>query len=161
MVGVCAVTMILLDRSTACARMLAPACVFTARSVEQVLNSMGMDCRRDAATLTHPGGFGYEIGFACTGTIPAALLAAAILVAGGRCRTRFWGATLGALSVLLVNLVRLLSLFYVGVFAPRFFTALHTFVWQALTVVFVTGFFYTWKRKSALRLTARINGASH
>lgn len=159
--GVFGAAMIFLDRSATCAPALAPACVLTARSVAQVLSWTGMECQRDSATLIQPGGFGYEISFGCTGIIPAALLAAAILVASGRLRARLWGAAIGAVGMLLVNLVRLISLFYVGVVAPQYFSASHSIVWQALTVFFVVGFFYAWKRRSALRLTARLDSASH
>jgi exosortase/archaeosortase family protein len=159
--GVFSVAMILIEHSTACVQSFTPICVATARSIAQVLNWMGMECQRETATLIHPGGFGYEIGFTCTGIIPASLLAAAILAAGGRLRPRLWGAAIGAFGMLLLNLVRLVSLFYVGVLAPRFFAALHSIVWQALTALFVVGFFYAWKRMSALQLTVRMDSASH
>jgi hypothetical protein len=128
--------MIFLDRSADCARTLAPACVLTARAVTQLLSWIGMECQRNGATLIQPGGFGYEISFV-------------------------WGATIGAAGMLLINMVRLVSLFYVGVVAPRFFAAFHTFVWPALTVCLALGFFRVWNRGSALQLTPGMNSASH
>jgi exosortase/archaeosortase family protein len=145
--GVFAITAILADRSAACVQALVPVCIMTARSIAQILSWLGMDSHREMATLIHLGGFGYEIGFTCTGIIPAGLLAIAILAAGGGVRARVWGAAIGAVGVLLLNLVRLVSLFYIGVLAPRFFAAVHSIVWQALTVLFVVGFFYAWKSK--------------
>src|SRR5713101_723627 len=100
-----AMATILTDRNTASAHALAPVCVLTARSIAQILNWLGMDFTREMATLIHPGGFGYEIGFTCTGIIPAGLLATAILAAGGHLRARVCGAAIGAVGVLLLNLV--------------------------------------------------------
>lgn len=144
--GIFAFPTTLVDRSAAGVQVLTPICLLTARSIAQILSWLGMDFHREMATLIHPGGFGYEIGFNCTGIIPAGLLATAILAAGGRLQARVWGAVVGAVGVLLLNLVRLVSLFYIGVLAPRFFAAAHSIVWQALTVLFVVGFFYAWKR---------------
>ena len=145
--GIFAVATMLADRSTACASVLAPLCVNTARAIAQILNWLGMSAEREMATLVHRGGFGYEIGFACTGIIPAGLLASAILAAAGRLRARSWGAVLGAVTILLLNVVRLVSLFYIGVLAPKLFWIAHSIVWQGLTVVFGVGFFYVWKRQ--------------
>ncbi len=147
--GIFTIATILADRSAASVQGLALVCVMTARSIAQVLNWLGMDFQREMATLIHPSGFGYEIGFTCTGIIPAGLLANAIMAAGGRMRTRVWGAAIGVVGVLLFNLIRLVSLFYVGVLAPRFFVVAHSVVWQALTVLFVAGFFFAWKRKAS------------
>jgi exosortase/archaeosortase family protein len=144
-VGIFATLAILLDRSTAWVHGQASLNIVTARFIAQILESLGMTCQREMATLVHPSGFGYEIGFNCTGIIPAGLLATAILAANGPMRAKAWGAAIGAVSVLLLNLIRLVSLFYIGALAPRFFSAAHSVVWQALTVLFVAGFFYVWK----------------
>jgi len=146
--GIFAIIASLVDRSAAWVHELAPLNVVTARSIAHILDSLGVNCQRELATLVHPSGFGYEIGFACTGVIPAGLLATAILAAGGGMRARVWGAASGVVGALLLNLIRLVSLFYIGVLAPRFFAAAHFVVWQALTVLFVAGFFYVWKRKA-------------
>ena len=146
--GIFAIMAILVGRSAAWVHQLAPLNIVTARSIAQILDSLGMNCQREMASLLHPSGFGYEIGFACTGVIPAGLLATAILAAGGGVRVRVWGAAIGAVGVLLLNLIRLVSLFYIGVLAPHFFAASHSVVWQALTVLFMTGFFFVWKRKA-------------
>lgn len=146
--GIFAIMAILVDRSAAWVHALAPLNIVTARSIAQMLNSLGMTCQQETATLVHPSGFGYEIAFNCTGIIPAALLATAILAAGGRMRARAWGAVIGAVGVLLLNLIRLVSLFYIGVLAPQFFSTAHSVVGQTLTVLFVAGFFCVWKRKA-------------
>lgn len=149
--GIFTIATMLADRSVVSIQGLTPVCILTARSIAQILNWLGMNLQREMATLIHPSGFGYEIGFACTGVIPAGLLATAILAARGHIGARVLGAAIGAVGAWLLNLIRLVSLFYIGVFAPRFFAAAHSIVWQALTVLFVVGFFYAWKCKACAR----------
>jgi exosortase/archaeosortase family protein len=144
--GIFAIMAILVDRSPAWVHALAPLNIVTASFIAQILDSLGMNCQREMATLVHPNGFGYEIGFACTGVIPAGLLATAMIAAGGPLRARLCGATMGAAGVLVLNLIRLVSLFYIGVLFPRAFGIAHSLVWQGLTVLFVAGFFHAWHR---------------
>lgn len=146
-VGIFAIIAILVERSAAWVHELAPLNIVTARSIAQILDSLGMNCQREMATLVHPNGFGYEISFACTGIIPAGLLATAMIAAGGPLRARLWGATVGTVGVLVLNLIRLVSLFCIGVLFPRAFGIAHSVVWQGLTVLFMAGFFHAWKRR--------------
>ncbi|SRR5712692_3871394 len=144
--GIFAIMAILVDRSAAWVHALAPLNIVTARSIAQILDLLGMNCQVELATLVHPSGFGYEIGFACTGVIPAGLLATAMIAAGGPLRARLCGAMMGAVGVLVLNLIRLVSLFYVGVLFPRAFGIAHSVVWQGLIVFFIVGFFHAWHR---------------
>lgn len=146
--GVFAIAAILADQNAECIRTFAPAGVITARSVAATLRWLGMDCRREVNTLVHPGGFGCEIDFRCTGCIPAGLLATVILVARGRLRTKLWGAAFGIAGVLLLNWIRLVSLFGIGVFFPRAFGIAHSVIWQVLSVSFLLGFFLVWRRRA-------------
>ena len=145
--GIFAIMAILVDRNAAWVHEVAPLNIVTARSIAQVLDSLGIDCQREMATLVHPSGFGYEIGFACTGVIPAGLLATAMIAAGGPLRARLWGATVGAVGVLALNLIRLVSLFCIGVLFPSAFGITHLVLWPSLTVLFMVGFFHAWKRR--------------
>ena len=145
-VCVFAVAAFLADHTATCARVLAPLDIMTARSVEQILVWLGSAPQRDGATLVEGGGFAYEIAFPCTGLMPAGLLAAAIIAAGGSLRARLWGAVAGTTAVLVLNFFRLVSLFYVGILFPRAFEIAHSVIWQGLTVLFVFGFFSLWGR---------------
>jgi exosortase/archaeosortase family protein len=150
--GISAVAMLLVERSPALVQALAPLDIIAARATAQILGWLGMDAQREVATLIHSSGFGYEIVFRCSGVIPAGLLVAAILSAGASLRARLWGAAVGALGMLLLNLVRLASLFYIGVQFPRAFGVAHALVWQVLTVLSLIGFFYAWRRYTFLPL---------
>jgi len=145
--GVCACALLLAERSRACVHALAPLDILTARATSQILTWLGMDAQRELATLTHPGGFSYQIVMRCTGLIPASLLAVAILCAGASLRARAGAAALGALAVLALNLVRLVSLFYIGVRYPEAFGFAHSVLWQGVALVFPVAFFLGWRHR--------------
>jgi len=127
-------------------RVLAPLDAATAEIVARILGWLGIAAQRDLATLTDSSGFGYEIAFRCTGVIPAGLLAAAILASGAPLASRLPGAALGVLFIFVVNTIRLVTLFWIGVRFPSFFGVAHAAVWQGLMVCSVVGFFSYWKR---------------
>ena len=127
---------------------LAPAAISTARAVEGILICFGMSPKRELATLTASTGFGYQIDFACTGIIPAALLVVSILVSEASFRAKLWGVAIGAPYALALNLVRLVSLFCIGLRYPHLFLWAHSPLWEGLMVVFLVGFFLLWKQSS-------------
>jgi exosortase/archaeosortase family protein len=127
----------------------------TAQAAELTLARLGVDVHREHSILTHPGGFGYEIVLSCTGIVPAGLLAVAILAAGAPLRSRLRGAALGVVAVLFVNLVRLVTLFCVGVRFPASFGFAHSVVWEGLTILFLLAFFQTWRHQLLARSRGR------
>jgi len=148
--GLCGSAMLLAEWSRACTDALAPVDILTARATSQILAWLGMDAQRELAALAHPGGFSYQIVMPCTGIIPAALLTAAILCAGASLWAKVGGAALGALSVLALNLVRLVSLFYIGVRHPEAFGLAHAVLWQGVSLVFPIAFFLGWTHRAVV-----------
>ncbi len=51
---------------------------------------------------------------------------------------------IGALLLLALNLVRIVSLFLIGVYSPRIFALMHIDVWQALFIFFAVLFWILW-----------------
>jgi exosortase/archaeosortase family protein len=120
--------------------------VLTARMTEQVSLYLGMDAQRQLATLMHSGGFGYEIGLECTGIFPAVLLAAAILASPAPFSARLWGVLLGMFCMLILNLIRLVSLFHLGVQHPGIFSMAHSLIWPGVMIVLLICYFQRWRR---------------
>ena len=54
--GIFAIMASLVDRSAAWVHELAPLNVVTARSIAHILDSLGVNCQRELATLVHPSG---------------------------------------------------------------------------------------------------------
>jgi exosortase H (IPTLxxWG-CTERM-specific) len=60
------------------------------------------------------------------------------------------GIVLGFVAIQLFNVIRVVSLFYIGALRPQWFSASHTFVWQSLVIVFGVVLWLVWVRRYAL-----------
>ena len=54
------------------------------------------------------------------------------------------GVVGGLLAIQLINLIRIVSLFYIGVFLPQYFDDAHIFIWQSLVVLFGISLWIVW-----------------
>ncbi len=109
----------------------------------KVLRLFGTPARLDGVTVGVPN-FAVMIRNNCNAAYEMGLYAAATLAypASGTSRTR--GIAL-ALSVLyVVNLIRVLSLVYLGYLFPGAFEAAHVYVWQVIFLLVVAGLWLSW-----------------
>ena len=54
---------------------------------------------------------------------------------------------IGTLVLLIMNLVRIVSLYYVGVFYPKVFDVMHVDVWQPVFIFLPLGLWFVWLRR--------------
>jgi len=73
----------------------------------------------------------------CTAVFPCMLFFAAVLAYPCGLKAKSWGIAFGIPSIVLINQVRLVSLFYVGRWFPEAFDTVHLVVWQSL-IIFLT-----------------------
>ena len=142
---------LLTHRNPLLVRALAPVDLLTARATAAVLDWHGMEVIREDVVLSHPSGFGYEIYYRCTGLLPAAFLAVGIFAFPASLRTKLMGVAIGVPLVLFLNLIRLPSLFYIGVYHPSVFDFAHTVVWEGLLLLFIVGFWVWWMRPAPVK----------
>jgi exosortase/archaeosortase family protein len=108
------------------------------------------------------GGFAVNIYYGCDAEDVVILFCAAVLAFPGGWRAKLIGVGAGTLLIVLFNLVRIVSLFYVGVWAPSYFETAHYVVWQLVGIVFATLLFFVWietgilSRVSAFTLAKRL-----
>ena len=122
-------------------RLLDPLAGVVASLTQTVLHGIGIAAERAGTVLFVPGGFAYDITIGCTGLLPAAVLAVAILASPGTLGSKQRGLVVGVPLVLTVNLLRLVHLFYLGIHAPNHFVLAHTLLWEGTMVLFT---FVTW-----------------
>lgn len=79
-------------------------------------------------------GFAAQIGDVCTGIFVVAVYLAAVLAYPSRAGEKLKGLLLGASTILLLNLIRVISLIYIGRFFPALFEPAHLVVWQSLII---------------------------
>lgn len=119
-----------------------------ARIVSAILNLLGNETRVVGTTVASAQ-FGISVVTACTGVFMTAAFVAAVIAYPSRLRAKLVGAGLGTAAIFALNVIRLVSLFYVGVYLPRFLEPAHLLVWQSLLIVFVVGLWLFWAGRVA------------
>jgi exosortase H (IPTLxxWG-CTERM-specific) len=93
--------------------------------------------------------FAVEIENGCNGVETALLFGSAVLAFPAPWRRRLIGLLLGFLAIQLVNLVRVVTLFWVGAHRPALFSASHTVLWQSIVVLCGVLLFLLWASREA------------
>ena len=138
--GVCLLMLVLLQHSPGIIKALAPIDVIIARITAAILQLFNMPVHQQAAILSHPAGFSYKIYYKCTGLIAAGFLSTGLLVLPNRWTAKAVQVLFGAAMVLALNLLRLVSLFLIGVRYPQAFAFFHTVLWNIAILVFILVF---------------------
>ena len=102
-------------------------------------------------TAIQAGTFGVNIENGCNGVETALLLAAAVLAYPARWRQRLTGFFLGFLAIQLLNLIRVVSLVWIGHHRPALFDSSHTVIWQSAVVMFGVLIFLLWASRQKPR----------
>lgn len=127
---------------------LAPLAARTADATFLVLRALDVDAARKGATVIYDpaGGFAYEVYYKCTGFLPAAFLAVAILASRGRRWHKSIGVVVGVPLIGALNLARLAHLYVIGISRPELFDLAHGVLWEAVMVLGVAGTWFAWKK---------------
>ncbi len=98
----------------------------------------------DNVVMSSVTGFGIAIERGCNGIEAVIILLAAMLAYPARWLEKLIGIVLGCLSIQAVNLVRIISLYYLGNWNRVWFDWFHLYVWQALIVLDALVAFLIW-----------------
>lgn len=115
----------------------------------QLIAAFGGQVWVQGNVLTIPG-FSVRILDLCNGVEATLLLWTAVLAFPAPWRYRLWGLLLGFLGVQAINLLRIVSLVYLGVWKPDWFYWVHWYVWDALILMDVLLIFLLWLRRLPL-----------
>lgn len=107
----------------------------TASAAAYLMNTLGMSVARDGIVLTHASGFRAAVSYGCTPLIPVVFLSV-IMVFGISLqrRTCVLGLLSGVAVLTLLNLLRVVALFAVGVTAPELFAFSHEWLGQGVVI---------------------------
>lgn len=97
-------------------------------------------------------GFGVSIEPGCNGIEACIVLIAAMLAFPAPWKHRLIGLGLGFLAIQGLNIVRVISLFYLGQWSTRAFDFAHEYLWQALIMLDVLVVWLLWVRANPQRL---------
>jgi|SRR5262245_8884260 len=93
--------------------------------------------------------FGVNIYYGCDAEDVIMLFAAAVLAFPCSWRAKLLGLVGGTVLIVLFNLARIVSLFYIGVWVPSAFDTAHFVVWQVTGIVFATVLYALWIERVA------------
>jgi exosortase family protein XrtM len=115
---------------------------FDARLASKVLNCWGQQTHNTGDTIVSSR-FAVTILSECSANEFVVFLWAGLLAFPATLRRKIVGLVLGTLGIFFVNLVRIVTLFLVGAYRPRFFATVHEELWPGLfviaTILFVAG----------------------
>jgi exosortase H (IPTLxxWG-CTERM-specific) len=93
-------------------------------------------------------GFGVSIEPGCNGVEACITLLAAIVAFPATWRHRAWGLMIGFVAIQGLNVVRVISLFYLGQWNDAVFRVAHGYLWQGLIMLDVLIVWLLWIRAS-------------
>lgn len=100
--------------------------------------------QNDILSLTTGGGI--EIVAGCNGVEAVLILVSAVLAFPAPWKHKLAGIGLGFLAIQALNLVRIISLFYLHAWSQVWFEWFHLYLWQALIVLDALVFWLLWLR---------------
>lgn len=97
---------------------------------------------RDAIT-----GHGVSIEAGCNGVEACLLLAAAVIAYPSSLKLKVLGMGLGFFAIQAVNLLRIITLYYMADWEPKWFEFFHLYLWQALIMLDVLVIWLVWLKQ--------------
>ncbi len=108
-----------------------------------ILNVLGQDTMVSGTTV-QSSIFGISVVTACTGIFITGLFLIAVLALPTQWMAKMIGVGLGIGGIFLVNVVRLVSLYFIGVHWPSFLDQAHQLIWQSLLIVIAVALWLFW-----------------
>ncbi len=101
----------------------------------------------DGVEIRSCRGFAIAIANGCSGLEAVILLGAAILAFPASWRARAIGVTLGSAAIMALNIVRVISLLYIGQYSHAWFDWAHLYLWDVLIMLDALLVFLIWVRR--------------
>ena len=91
--------------------------------------------------------FAVQVVAGCTGLQTMVIFTAAVLAYPSRITQKLRGILVGVSIIFFLNLIRVVSLFYIGMLAPQYFEMAHLLIWQYLIVASTAIVLLAWVRQ--------------
>ena len=122
---------------------ITPYTTLIARMSGFVLRLLGENATVNGCVVSSPR-FAVTIFNGCNGLITSLILISGVLAFPARWSAKAIGVFGGLIAIQVINLVRIVSLFYIGVFFPEHFNDAHIFVWQSLVILAGISLWIVW-----------------
>lgn len=120
--------------------------IFVTLAAQAVMNLFGADAGVNGCLL-QTASFSINIVDGCNGIYPTAVLLAGVLGYRAGWRYKLWGVLLGTAAIFILNLGRVISLFYLGQHYPNVFEEVHVYVWQPIIIIWAIFVWDFWARR--------------
>jgi exosortase H (IPTLxxWG-CTERM-specific) len=112
------------------------------------IHTLGTSCDvSDTSILSDK--FSINIVPGCDSIYPTALLWAALIAYPATWKSKLLGMAGGTVVLFIINILRVLSMFYVGRAFPSLFEFVHVYAWQALFILLTLALWLLWAVKVA------------
>ena len=110
-----------------------------------LLGLLGTGAKASGTLIVSPQ-FAADIKAGCTGVEPIIILLSAIFAFPSSWKAKAYGAILGMVVLQVVNLIRIVSLVYLGINHPKYFHDAHSFIWQIVIIALSLFLWMVWAR---------------
>ncbi len=121
-----------------------------ARFAGVLLDALGEDTEVRGTLLISPR-FGVNIYHGCNGVLATSIYLSAVLAFPSGWKQKAIGFALGIPAIQAINMARIVSLYYIGIWWPHFFQVAHGYVWQSLVILFAMVLWIFWAERFARR----------
>lgn len=127
-----------------------PFTAHVARLSGGVIGLLGEEITVSGCDLRSPR-FAVSIHNGCNGLVTSLVLVSGVLAFPAPWRTRIVGVFFGLVAVQFINLLRVVALFYTGVYLPEAFNESHVVVWQSVVILSGVALWMLWARWATTR----------
>jgi exosortase H (IPTLxxWG-CTERM-specific) len=124
---------------------------FVAEMSGAVLRVIGEDISVNGYHLRSPR-FSVTIYNGCNGLITSLIFISGVLAFPAGWRAKLVGAIGGLIAIQIINLIRIISLYYVGIYLPSYFNESHIFIWQSVVILAGVSLWIAWAHHAAAAL---------
>ena len=91
--------------------------------------------------------FGINVVDGCNGIYATAILLSGVIAYPSSFRFKAIGIVFGFIAIFALNLVRVITLLYLGQYFPGIFKEVHVFVWQPIIILWAIYIWYLWWKR--------------
>lgn len=116
---------------------------FNAQLSTNIWNLFNNSLSAEGAIILSPD-FKFKVTAECTSIGPTFILLSAIIAWPSTFKETINGILFGAVSLFIINLIRILTLFYIGSSFPNYLDLFHYYIWQGIVVLLALGLWVFW-----------------
>jgi|SRR5215471_6940290 len=109
-----------------------------------LIGACGGHATRTGAIMRAPSGFAVEMRDGCNAVNVTLLLWSALLAFPAPWKMKVFGMAAGSIIIQAVNIVRFISLFYLGQYSMTWFDFAHGYLWETLLILDTLVVFWLW-----------------